>query len=115
MTIEIDLKSGRRKIALIKLVRKAALFWTRNPKIPYRIWVSIVKDDSPFYPLTEEEAKSLLFDVNQVIELRGNDLDSGTHKLCTDIKVSWGKHVYTQPDEIKGRSNDIELMRVANP
>jgi hypothetical protein len=111
MTIEIDLKSGRRKIALIKLVRKAALFWTRNPKIPYRI----VKDDSPFYPLTEEEAKSLLFDVNQVIELRGNDLDSGTHKLYTDIKVSWGKHVYTQPDEIEGRSNDIELMRVANP
>ena len=56
-----------------------------------------------------------MFDVNQVIELRGNDLDSGTHKLYTDVKVSWGKHVYTQPDEIKGRSNDIELMRVANP
>lgn len=111
--IEIDLKSGRRRIALIKLVRKAALFWTRNPKIPYRIWVSIVKDDTPFYPLTEEEAKSLLFDVNKVIELKGSDLNSGTHKLYTDIKVSWGKHVYTQPNEIKGRSNDIELMRVA--
>ena len=115
MKIEIDLKSGRRRIALIRLVRKAALFWTRNPKIPYRIWISVVKDDSPFYPLTEEEAKSLLFDVNKVIELRGNDLDSGAHKLYTDIKVSWGKHVYTQPDEIKSRSNDIELMRVANP
>lgn len=111
--IEIDLKSGRRRIALIKLVRKAALFWTRNPKIPYRIWVSIVKDDTPFHPLTEEEAKSLLFDVNKVIELKGSDLDSGTHKLYTDIKVSWGKHVYTQLNEIKGRSNDIELMRVA--
>jgi hypothetical protein len=113
MTIEIDLKSGRRRIALIKLVRKAALFWTRNPKIPYRIWVSIVRDDTPFYPLTEEEAKSLLFDVNKVIELKGNDLQSGSHKLYTDIKVSWGNHVYTQPNEIKGRSNDIELMRVA--
>ena len=113
MKIEIDLKSGRRRIALIKLVRKAALFWTRNPKIPYRIWVSIVKDDTPFYPLTEEEAKSLLFDVNKVIELKGSDLHSGTHKLYTDVKVSWGKHVYTQPNEIKGRSNDIELVRVA--
>src|ERR671910_2599316 len=60
MKIEIDLKSGRRRISLIKLVRKAALFWTRNPKIPYRIWVSVVKDDTPLYPLTEEEAKSLL-------------------------------------------------------
>ena len=115
MKIEIDLKSGRRRIALIKLVRKAALFWTRNPKIPYRIWVSVVKDDTPLYPLTEEEAKSLLFDVNKVIELRGSDLDSGTHKLYADIKVSWGKHVYTEPNEIKGRSNHIELLRVATP
>jgi hypothetical protein len=115
MKIEIDLKSGRRRIALIKLVRKAALFWTRNPKIPYRIWVSIVKDDTPFYPLTEEEAKSLLFDVNKVIELKGSDLNSGTHKLYTDIKVSWGKHAYTQANEIKGRSNDIELMCIATP
>ncbi len=115
MKIEIDLKSGRRRIALIKLVRKAALFWTRNPKIPYRIWVSVVKDDTPLYPLTEEEAKSLLFDVNKVIELRGRDLNSGTHKLYADIKVSWGKHVYTQPNEIKGRSNHIELLRVATP
>jgi hypothetical protein len=112
MKIEIDLKSGRKRIALIKLVRKAALFWTRNPKIPYRIWVSIVRDDTPLYPLTEEESKSLLFDVNKVIELKGSDLNSGTHKLYTDIKVSWGKHVYTQPDEIKGRSNDIELVRI---
>jgi hypothetical protein len=96
-------------------VRKAALFWTRNPKIPYRIWVSIVKDDTPFYPLTEEEAKSLLFDVNKVIELKGSDLNSGTHKLYTDIKVSWGKHAYTQANEIKSRSNDIELMRIATP
>jgi hypothetical protein len=115
MKIEIDLKSGRRRIALIKIVRKAALFWTRNPKIPYRIWVSIVKDDAPFYPLTEEEAKSLLFDVNNVIELKGSDLPSGTHKVYADIKVSWGKHVFTEPNEIKGRSNYIELVRIAAP
>lgn len=113
MTIEVDLKSGRRMVMPIKFVRKAALFWTRNPKIPFRIWVSIVKDDAPFYPLTEEEAKSLLFDVNKVIELSGNDLDSGTQKLYADIKVSWGKHDYTEPTEIKGRSNEIELMRIA--
>jgi hypothetical protein len=98
---------------MIKLVRKAALFWTRNPKIPYRIWISIVKDDAPFYPLTEEEAKSLLFDVNKVIELKGSDLVSGSHKLHADIKVSWGKHVFTEPNEIRGRSNYIELVRIA--
>jgi hypothetical protein len=113
LTIEVDLKSGRRRVMPMKFVRKAALFWTRNPKIHYRIWVSIVKDDAPFYPLTEEEAKSLLFDVNKVIELSGSDLDSGTQKLRADIRVSWGKHEYTEPTEIKGSSNEIELIRVA--
>src|SRR5919198_5738057 len=86
MTIEVELKSGRKTVMPIKFVRKAALFWTRNPKIPYRIWVSIVKDDAPFYPLTEEEAKSLLFDVNKVIELSGSDLDSGAQKLYAEIR-----------------------------
>jgi hypothetical protein len=113
MTIEVDIKSGRRTVMPIKFVRKAALFWTRNPKIPFRIWVSIVKDDAPFYPLTEEEAKSLLFDVNKVIELSGSDLDSGTQKLYADIRVSWGKHEYTDPTEIKARSNEVELVRMA--
>ena len=112
MTIEVDLKSGRKTVTSLKFVRKAALFWTRNPKIPYRIWVSIVKDDAPFYPLAEEEARSLLFDVNKVIELSGSDLDSGTQKLYADIRVSWGKHDYTEPGETKGRSNEIELMRM---
>ncbi|HEX7033889.1 MAG TPA: hypothetical protein VF172_12900 [Nitrososphaera sp.] len=113
MTMEVDIKSGRKIIVPLRFVRKAALFWTRNPKIPYRIWVSIVKDEAPFYPLTEEEARSLLFDVNKVIELSGSDLDSGTHKLHADIRVSWGKHDYTEPTEIKGKSNEIELVRVA--
>jgi hypothetical protein len=113
MTIEVDLKSGRRTILSIKFVRKASLFWTRNPKLTYRIWVSIVKDDTPSYPLSEEEARSLLFDVNKTIELTGDHLDSGTHKLYADIRVLWGKHQYTEPAEIKGRSNDIKLIRVA--
>jgi len=113
MTIEVDIKSGRKTVMPLKFVRKAALFWTRNPKIPFRIWVSIVKDDAPFYPLAEEEARSLLFDVNKVIELSGSDLDSGAQKLYAEIKVSWGKHDYCEPTEIKGRSNEVELMRVA--
>ena len=114
MTIEVDLKSGRKAVMpTIKFVRKAALFWTRNPKIQHRIWVSIVKDDAPFYPLAEDEAKSLLFDINKVIELSGTDLDSGSHKLRAEIRVSWGKHDYSEPTEIKGRSNEIELQRVA--
>ena len=113
MTIEVDLKSGRKTVMPIRFVRKAALFWTRNPKIPFRIWVSVVRDDAPFYPLTEEEARTLLFDVNKVIELSGSDLDPGAQKLSAEIRVSWGRHYYTEPAEIKGTSNEIELMHVA--
>jgi hypothetical protein len=113
MTIEVNVKSGRKTVLPLKFVRKAALFWTRNPKIPHRIWVSIVKDETPFYPLTVEEAHSQLFDVNRVIELSGRDLDSGSHKLHAEIRVSWGKHDYTEATEIRARSNDLELMRVA--
>jgi hypothetical protein len=114
MTIEVDLRSGGTTIMPLKFVRKASLFWTRNPKIPFRIWISIVKDDTSYYPLSEEEARSMLFDVNKVIELNGSYLDSaGTHTLYASIRASWGKHQYTQPTQINGRSNDIKLVRVA--
>jgi hypothetical protein len=109
LTIELDLKSGRKTILALKFSRKAVLFWTRSPKIPYRIWVSIIKDEMPFYPTTVDEAKSLLFDVNKVIEVKGNDLNSGSHSLFTNIKVRWGKHNYTEPTAISGRSNIIEV------
>jgi hypothetical protein len=112
MTIEVDLKSGRKTILPLRFVRKAVLFWTRSPKIPYRIWVSIIKDDMPFYPLTVEEARSLLFDVNKVIEVNGNDLNSGCHYIFTNIRVRWGKHDYAEPTTISTRSNVIEVTRI---
>jgi len=112
MTIEVDLKSGRKTILPLKFIRKAILFWTRSPRIPYRIWVSIIKDDIPFYPLTVEEARSLLFDVNKVIEVNGNDLNSGSNYLVTNIRVRWGKHNYTEPTTISARSNVIEVTRL---
>jgi hypothetical protein len=59
--------------------------------------------------LTVQEAKSLLFDINKLIELNGNDLNSGNHKLFAEINVSWGKHNYTQPTVIAGKSNVIEV------
>ncbi|HYZ95057.1 MAG TPA: hypothetical protein VE524_00420, partial [Nitrososphaeraceae archaeon] len=65
ITINVDLKSGNKILYSIKFVKKAVFFWTRNPRIPHRIWIFIVRDDSPFYPESEEEAKSLLFDIEK--------------------------------------------------
>ena len=111
ITIEISLKDGRKAVLQNKFVRKAILFWTRSPKIPFRIWVSIIKDDTPFYPTSVDEAKSLLFDINKLIELSDYDLKRGSRKFSTDIKVSWGKHFYTNPTVITGRSNAVSIIR----
>src|ERR671930_1919824 len=104
MSIKVDLKTGRKIILPIKFVRKAIIFWTRSPKIANRIWISIIKDDMLFYPKTVEEERSFLFDVNKIIELNTENLESGVHKLFADIEVTWGKHTYTEPTVIAGRS-----------
>ena len=109
MSIKVDLKSGRKIVLPTKFFRKAIMFWTRSPKITNRIWISIIKDDTLFYPATVEEARSFLFDVDRILELNTENLDSGLHKLYADIKVSWGKHTYTEPTVIACRSNVIEV------
>ena len=107
LTISLVLKVGRNTIDKVKFVRKAALFWTRNPKLSHRVWVSIIKDETPHYPLTIEEAKSLLFDVTKTMELDSNKLKEGENKIQVSIKVSWGKHVYTDPPEIHGETKAV--------
>src|SRR5947209_3613708 len=109
MSISIALIVERTKIFQTRFTRKAPMFWTRSPKIPFRIWVSIIRDNSPFYPVTIEEAKSLLFDVNKIIEIDTNSINRGNHRMYADIKVSWGRHNYTEPGEITNVSNIIDL------
>lgn len=105
MSITVALKLERTKILLAKITRKTSIFWTRSPKIPYRIWVLIIRDYDPFYPETIEEAKSLMFDVNKVIELNTNNFNPGDNTIYADITVSWGRHYYTEPTEISIVSN----------
>jgi len=111
LTVEVELKSGRKVIASLKFVRKAVLFWTRSPKIPYRIWIMIVKDDDSFYPSTIDEAKSLLFDIDRVIELNISDIKPGRHTLIAEIRVSWGKHLFSNPTKIHAKSGEIQIIR----
>jgi hypothetical protein len=109
ITINVDLKSGNKILHSIKFVKKAVFFWTRNPRIPYRIWIFIVKDDSPFYPETEEEAKSLLFDIEKIIELKPSIITKKTNKIYAHVTISWGKHNFTNPTKLQGKSNIEEI------
>ena len=109
LSVLLDVKVDGKSIDKIKFVRKAVLFWTRNPKLSYRVWISIIKDETPHYPLTIEEAKSLLFDVNKTIEIQRNDLAKGENEIKIDITVSWGRHNYTEPVELHAQTETIKV------
>ena len=109
ITINVDLKSGNKILYSIKFVKKAVFFWTRNPRIPHRIWIFIVKDDSPFYPESEDEAKSLLFDIEKTIELNRSIITRKISKIYANVKISWGKHNFTEPTKLEGKSNEEEI------
>lgn len=108
--VELDINLDRKKIHSIKTFRKGILFWTRSPKIPYRVWLTVVKDDSPHYPTTVDEAKNLLFDFSHDIEFGLKDVSLGKHTVNADIMINWGKHQYSEPQKLSGKSNSIHLI-----
>ena len=110
--IDVDLNSGGKKLLHSGSLRKASLFWTRNPKLPYRVWSLIVKDDTTFYPSSIEEVKSLLFDVEKEIIVNASQFDLGKHQIHAQIRVWWGKHQYTVPCELKAKTNKVSLLKV---
>ncbi|MFQ5440501.1 MAG: hypothetical protein ACE5DL_03460 [Nitrosopumilaceae archaeon] len=94
--------------------RKAAIFWTRNPKLvnpmkDRRIWVQVAKNFEPFIRLSEEETRQELFDFNEKILVKASDLGPGTHKIGAEVFASWQKHDYTESDNIKNNSKEIEI------
>ena len=112
ITINVDLKSKNKVIYSVKFVRKAVFFWTRNPKIHHRIWIFIIKDDTPFYPESEEEAKSLLFDIDKDIELEFSTISNKVSTLYANVIVSWGKHNFTESTKLIGKSNEEKIQLI---
>ncbi|HEY3524570.1 MAG TPA: hypothetical protein VGK47_00115, partial [Nitrososphaeraceae archaeon] len=107
--IDIELKSNRKKLAQLSSFHKASLFWTRNPKLPYRIWIFIMKDDATFYPSDVEEARSLLFDVEKELIIDTSQLDTNVQEVYAQIRIWWGKHNYTPSCELRAKTNKLSL------
>ena len=98
----------------IDTYRKASIFWTRNPKLVNpmknrRIWVQVAKNFEPFIRLSEEEVKQELFDFNERFVFKASDLGKGKHKIGAEAFASWQKHDYTETENIKNSSNEIEI------
>ena len=77
----------------IDTYKKAAIFWTRNPKLvnpmkDRRIWVQVAKNFEPFIRLSEEEVRQELFDFNEKIIIKASELGSGKHKIGAEIFAS---------------------------
>lgn len=112
------ISGGFRKKEIGKTIdtyRKAAIFWTRNPKLvnpmkDRRIWVQVAKNFEPFIRLSEEEVRQELFDFNEKFTFKASDLGPGKHKIEAEVFASWQKHDYTESDSIKNNSKEIELI-----
>ena len=109
--------SGLRKHDIIKPIdtyRKAAIFWTRNPKLvnpmkEKRVWVQVAKNFEPIIKLTEEDVQKELFDFDEPVILNASELGKGKHKVVAEVFVSWNKHSYIEKNEEKMRSQEIEI------
>ncbi len=93
--------------------KKAALFWTRNPKLTQmaekKVWVQISKNFEPYIPINQVDAQHSLLDFDENLQFKASDLGVGNHKIGAEVYVSWLKHDYTEPDDSKAHSKEIEI------
>ncbi|MDE1863190.1 MAG: hypothetical protein KGI33_09785 [Thaumarchaeota archaeon] len=112
----VKLYSGglrKHEIGTLDTYKKAALFWTRNPKLTQmaekKVWVQISKNFEPRIPSTEAEAQQLLLDFDEKMDVKASDLGAGKHKIGAEVYVSWFKHDYAEEFDGKSSSKEIEI------
>ena len=94
--------------------RKAAIFWTRNPKLvnpmkDRRIWVQVAKNFEPFIALTEEDVQKEFFDFEEKFTFKASELGVGNHKISAEAFASWETHPYIKKGDTKNQSSEIEI------
>jgi hypothetical protein len=93
-----------------KFVRRGVFFWTRNPELPYRVWATVATEfETILYPKTEEEARTMLFDVTRSFELPASKLGKGHHTLEAKVHAKWGKHVFTERGEATAKTPVVKV------
>lgn len=100
----------RRLMEPLPIVRRATLYWSRNPDLPHRIWAMIINEDRvPSLPKSEQEAQAAFFDVTKSVDLLGSDLGRGAHTLAVKVRAKWGKHIIIDPGACEAQSPPTEL------
>ena len=116
MAYRVDLSKQRAKVLpgaelkREKFVRRGVFFWTRNPELPYRVWATVATEfETILYPKTEEEARTMLFDVTRSFELPALKLGRGHHSLEAKVHAKWGKHVFTERGEATAKTPSLKI------
>ncbi|GBC74948.1 hypothetical protein HRbin06_00256 [archaeon HR06] len=100
----------RKLLGEFEFIRKAKFYWSRNPDLPYRIWVMIVDEEgNPILPKDEMEAKEFLFDGVKSFNFFGKEIGLGKHRLAAEVNVKWLKHTFTDKNSLKVKSNFVEV------
>ncbi len=116
MAFRVDLRrAGIRPLAKPlkqeKFVRRAVFFWTRNPEIPHRVWMTVATEfETILYPKTEEEAREMMFNVTRSFELPASSFGKGDHNLSASVHAKWGKHVFTERGEASAKSPSLKVQ-----
>lgn len=94
--------------------KKAAIFWTRNPKLvnpmkEKRVWVQVAKNFTPIIKLTGEEVRQELFDFEEDYAIKASELGTGTHKVRGSVQVSWQKHHFLDKNDVHGEILPVDI------
>jgi hypothetical protein len=110
MSLGVQRGPFTRKLSGIKKeVRKASFYWSRDPNLPYRIWVMVVPEDGgpPEIPQNVEDAKSKMLDVEKTFSFPASVLGEGKHRLIGDAYAEWGRRSFVEKGSISSKSRQL--------
>jgi hypothetical protein len=92
-----------------KEVRKASFYWSRDPDLPYRIWVMVVPEDGgpPKIPVSVEDAKKKMLDVTKTFEVPASTLGKGRYRLVGEAHARWGRRSFIEKGSVSSRSKPL--------
>lgn len=101
---------GQRKLVEVKKeVRKASFYWSRDPDLPYRIWVMVMPEDGgpPKIPRNVEDAKGMMLDFEKTFAISASDLGAGRHTLVGKVEAKWPRKSFIEKGSVSGESRPV--------
>jgi hypothetical protein len=99
-----------RKLAETKKeVRKASFYWSRDPDLPYRIWVMVIPEDGgpPKIPRSVEDAKAKMLNVEKTFRFPASALGKGKNRLVGNAYVGWGRRSFIEKGSASSKSKPL--------